>query len=102
MGCGPGPLSTLPAGQRRPGEVLGAGRHRLRTVRRPRGHAGARGGGAGPGARRARKGSYRDVEGGDHVEGGGEDGAHGFHRRLVQAVVGGQDLAAEDPAPSGS
>lgn len=39
------------------------------------------------------KGSYCDVEGGDHVERAGEYGAHGLHRRLVQAVVCGQNLA---------
>lgn len=38
-------------------------------------------------------GSYHDVEGGDHVEGGGEYGAHSFHGWLIQAVVGGQNLA---------
>lgn len=36
--------------------------------------------------------THRDVEGGDDVEGGGEDGAHAFDGGLVQTVVGRQHL----------
>lgn len=32
--------------------------------------------------------SYHDIEGGDHVEGGGKYGTHGLHRWLIQAVIG--------------
>lgn len=70
---------------------LGGGRSRGQVCTGRRRHAGHR-----PprhrGEGRVRE-AYRDVEGGDHVEGGREDGAHGFHRRLVQTVVGGQNLA---------
>ena len=45
-----------------------------RSKDRPAPGTGGAGGGKG-----AQKASYRDVEGGDHVEGGGKDGAHGFH-----------------------
>ena len=38
-------------------------------------------------------GSYHDIEGGDHVEGGGKYGTHGLHRWFIQAVIGRQDLA---------
>lgn len=40
--------------------------------------------------------AHSDVEDGDDVEGRGEDGAHAFDRRLVQAVVGRQHLPARD------
>lgn len=41
--------------------------------------------------------THRDVEGGDDVEGGGEDGAHAFDGRLVQTVVGRQHLPVNKP-----
>lgn len=44
-------------------------------------------------SRRRCGGSYHDIEGSDHVEGGGKYGTHGLHRWLVQAVIGRQDLA---------
>lgn len=43
--------------------------------------------------------THGDVEDGDYVEGRGEDGAHAFDRRLVQAVVGRQDLPVGDKHP---
>lgn len=43
--------------------------------------------------------TYGDVEDGDYVEGRGEDGAHAFDGRLVQAVIGGQHLPVRDNQP---
>lgn len=40
--------------------------------------------------------AHSDVEDGDDVEGRGEDGAHAFDGRLVQAVVGRQHLPARE------
>lgn len=40
--------------------------------------------------------THSDVEDGDYVEGRGEDGAHAFDGRLIQAVVGRQHLPVRD------
>lgn len=40
--------------------------------------------------------AHGDVEDGDNVESGAEDGAHAFDRRLVQAIVGWQHLPVRD------
>lgn len=47
------------------------------------------------GKEREGEGSYRNVKGGDHVQGRSKYGAHDFDRRLVQAIVGRQDLTVE-------
>ncbi len=44
--------------------------------------------------------THSDVEDGDHIEGRGEDGAHAFDGRLVQAVVGRQHLPVRDKEPN--
>lgn len=44
--------------------------------------------------------THSDVEDGDYVEGRGEDGAHAFDGRLVQAVVGRQHLPVRDKQPN--
>lgn len=44
--------------------------------------------------------AHSDVEDGDYVEGRGEDGAHAFDGRLVQAVVGRQHLPVRDKQPN--
>ena len=36
--------------------------------------------------------AHRNVEGGDHVQRGGEDGGHALDRGLIELVVGGQYL----------
>lgn len=50
--------------------------------------------------RDGRAATYGDVEDGDHVEAGGEDGAHALDGGLVQAVVGRQHLPATEKQPN--